>query len=405
MNTTVVNRWDEKAGLPAGCGVRSQVIDVLEAQIKRRPAMKKVSTRAAAQSRNISQQKLTIGLDLGDRNSWYCVVDETGQIQLEQRVRTHAKALREVFGAMPRSRIALEIGTHSPWISRLLGELGHAVIVANARKVRLIGESRKKDDRLDAQTLARLARIDPRLLYPVKHRSEQAQSDLMMIRARAGLVRARTGLVNTARGLAKSYGERLRGCNVRNMNAEKAEGLSPELQRALQPLLAGIESLSERIRECNEGIEKLAQESYPQVALLKQIKGVGTLIALTYMLTLEDPHRFGKSRDVGCYVGLQPGRRNSGQSEPQMHISKEGDPYLRTLLVQGAHHILGPFGADSDLRRWGLKLAERGGKNGKKRAVIATARKLAVLLHRLWVSGEAYEPLRNSQSTTMRAAA
>jgi transposase len=181
--------------------------------------MKKTSTAVAKQSRNISRQRLTIGLDLGDRNSWYCVVDEAGRIQREQRVRTTAKALQEAFGAMPRSRIALEIGTHSPWISRLLSELGHEVIVANARKVRLIGQSRKKDDRLDAQTLARLARIDPELLYPVKHRSAQAHADLMMIRARASLVRTRTGLVNTARGLAKSYGERLRGCNVRNMDA------------------------------------------------------------------------------------------------------------------------------------------------------------------------------------------
>jgi transposase len=293
--------------------------------------MKKVSTRAAAQSRNICQPQRTIGLDLGDRWSWYCVVDEAGQIQREQRVRTNAKALREVFGAMARSRMVVEIGTHSPWISRLLSELGHEVIVANARKVRLIGESRKKDDRMDARTLARLARIDPQLLCPVKHRSAQAQADLMMIRARAGLVRARTALVNTARGLAKSYGERLRGCNVRNLNPEKAEGLSPELQAALEPLLSGLESLSEQIREYNERIEKLAQDRYPQVALLKQVKGVGPLIALTFLLTLEDPHRFRKSRDVGCYLGLQPGRRNSGQSEPQMHISKEGDPYLRTL--------------------------------------------------------------------------
>ena len=367
--------------------------------------MKKVSTAATKQSRNISQQKLTIGLDLGDRNSWYCVVDEAGQIRLEQRVRTSAKALQEVFGTMPRSRIALEIGTHSPWISRLLSELGHEVIVANARKVRLIGESRKKDDRLDAQTLARLARIDPQLLYPVKHRRVQAQADLMMIRARAGLVRVRTGLVNTARGLSKSYGERLRGCNVRNMNPEKAEGLSPELQAALEPLLAAIESVSERIAEYNERIEKLAQESYPQVALLKQVKGVGTLIALTFVLTLEDPRLFRKSRDVGGYLGLQPGRRKSGQTEPQLHISKEGDPYLRTLLVQGAQHILGPFGVDCDLRRWGLKLAERGGRNGKKRAIVATARKLAVLLHHLWVSGEVYEPLHNSCRVAVTAAA
>jgi transposase len=367
--------------------------------------MKKVSTVAAKPSKKISQQKLTVGLDLGDRNSSYCVVDESGQVQLEQRIRTSAKALQEVFGAMPRSRIALETGTHSPWISRLLNGLGHEVVVANARKVRLIGESRKKDDRLDAQTLARLARVDPKLLCPVRHRSAQGQADLAMIRARAGLVRVRTGLVNTARGLAKSYGERLRGCNVRNMNPEKAEGLSPELQRALEPLLAAIEEVSQRICQYNERIEALAQQSYPQVALLKQIKGVGTLIALTFLLTLEDPHRFRRSRDVGCYLGLQPGRRNSGQSEPQMHISKEGDPYLRTLLVQGAQHILGPFGMDCDLRRWGLKLAERGGKSGKKRAIIATARKLAVLLHHLWVSGEVYEPLHNSGQTTVAAAA
>src|SRR5882724_971481 len=331
--------------------------------------MKKVSTTAGRQAKNLHEDKLTIGLDLGDRSSWYCVLDETGEVLLEQKLATSPKAMKEVFEDMPRSRIALETGMHSPWVSRVLSGLGHEVIVAHTRNVRLIGESRKKDDRLDARTLARLARIDPQLLCPVKHRSAKAQADLTVIRARAGLVRSRTALINTARGLAKSYGERLRGCNVRNMNPEKAEGLSPELQAALEPLLVGLESLSEQIREYNERIEKLAQESYPQVALLQQIKGVGTLIALTFLLTLEDPHRFDKSRDVGCYLGLQPGRRNSGQSEPQMHISKEGDPYLRTLLVQGAHHILGPFGADSDLRRWGLKLAERGGKNGKKRAV------------------------------------
>ncbi len=367
--------------------------------------MKKVSTAVTKQSRNISRQQLTIGLDLGDRNSWYCVLDQAGQARVEQRIRTTAKALGEVFGGMPRSRVALETGTHSPWISRVLSELGHEVIVANARRVRLIGESRRKDDRLDARTLARLARIDPELLCPVKHRSRQAQADLAVIRARAGLVRARTALVNTARGLAKSYGERLRGCNVRNLNPEKAAALSPELQAALAPLLTTLESVSQQIREYNERIEQLAEQRYPRTWLLKQVKGVGTLIALTFVLTLEDPHRFGKSRDVGCYLGLQPGRRNSGPSQPKMHISREGDPYLATLLVQGAQHILGPFGVDCDLRRWGLKLAERGGKSGKKRAIVATARKLAVLLHHLWVSGEAYEPLHNRSRVAVAAAA
>ena len=188
-----------------------------------------------------------------------------------------------------------------------------------------------------------------------------------MIRARAGLVRARTALINAARGLTKSYGERLRGCNPRNMEAEKRKGLSAELQLALEPLLRAMESLSQQILDYNERIEQMAGDGYAEVAGWRQVKGVGTLIALTYVLRLEDPQRFRKSREAGCYVGLQPGRRNSGSSTPQLHIRKEGDPYLRTLLVQGAQHILGPFGVDSDLRRWGLKLAERGGKERNER--------------------------------------
>jgi transposase len=211
-------------------------------------------------------------------------------------------------------------------------------------------------------------------------------------------------LVNAARGLVKSYGERLRKCGTQQVSRETTSGLSAGLREALEPLMQEVESLNERIKEYDRRIEKMAKETYPETELLKQVKGVGDLIATAYVLTVEDPHRFRKSRDAGCFVGLQPGRRNSGESEPQMHITKEGDEYLRTLLVQGAHYILGPFGEDSDLRRWGLKLSARGGKNAKKRAVVAVARKLAVLLHRLWVSGEVYEPLRNSQKAMSAAA-
>jgi transposase len=211
--------------------------------------MKKISTAATPTIEKVAGLKLTIGLDQGDRSSWYCVLDESGQMLLEAKVSTAPKALQAVFGKMPRSRIALETGMHSPWVSRLLISLGHEAIVAHARNVRLIGESRRKDDRLDARTLARLARIDPQLLCPVKHRSARGQADLTVIRARAGLVRAQTALINTARGLTKSYGERLRGCSPRNMNPEKAQSLSSELQAALEPLLAAIGSLGERIRE------------------------------------------------------------------------------------------------------------------------------------------------------------
>ncbi len=366
--------------------------------------MQKISTMRATGRGIFKGCQLTIGLDLGDRWSLYCVLDEAGQVILEQKLPTTPEAMRQAFEKMPRSRIALETGTHSPWVSRQLAQLGHEVIVAHARNVRLIGESRRKDDRIDARTLARLARIDPQLLSPVQHRSAKAQVHLTVIRARAGLVSARTALVNAARGLVKSYGERLRKCGTQQVSREMAAGLSAELREALEPLLREVESLNERIKEYDRRIEQIAKKDYPEVELLQQVKGVGELIALTYVLTLEDPHRFRKSRDVGCFLGLRPGRRNSGQSEPQMHISKEGDRYLRTLLVQGAHYVLGPFGEDSDLRRWGQKLAERGGKNAKKRAVVAVARKLAVLLHRLWVSGEVYEPLRNSQRVVQAVA-
>jgi transposase len=366
--------------------------------------MKKISTVQTISNEIFKEQKLTIGLDLGDRWSFYCVLDEAGQVLLERKLATTPEGMKQTFAKMPRSLVALETGTHSPWVSRQLTELGHEVLVAHAQKVELITKSNRKDDRHDARTLARLARIDPQLSGPVRHRSAQAQIHLSVIRARAALVRARTALVNAARGLVKSYGLRLPPCGTQQVSRELAAGLCPELREVLEPLLREVESLNERIQEYDERMEKIAQEVHPEVSLLQQVKGVGTQIALTYVLTLEDPQRFRKSRDVGCFLGLRPGRRNSGQSEPQKHISKEGDRYLRTMLVQGAHYILGPFGEDSDLRRWGLKLAERGGKNAKKRAIVAVARKLAVLLHRLWVSGEVYEPFRNSNQAVRAAA-
>src|ERR1700674_4517631 len=381
---------------PVSDGMRyAPTIDALKAQCKGDRLMKKNSTVATKRKKIFNEKKLTIGMDLGDRLTYYCILDEAGEVMVEQKLPTTKQAIQQMFGRIWCSRVALETGVHSPWVSRLLTQLGHEVIVAHARNVRLIGESSRKDDRLDARMLARLARLDPRLLSPVQHRSAEAQVHLTVIRARAALVGARTALVNAARGLAKSYGERLRKCGTQQVSKDLAAGLSAELRAALEPLLAEVASLNQRIAEYDRRIEQIATEVHPEVALLKQIKGVGTLIALTYVLTVADPHRFRRSRDVGCYLGLRPGRMNSGNRPPQLHISKEVDRYLRTLMVQGAHYILGPFGQDSDLRRWGLKLCERGGSNAKKRAVVAVARKLSVLLHKLWVSGEVYQPLRN----------
>jgi transposase len=341
-------------------------------------------------------RQLTIGLDLGDKSSAYCVLDEAGEVVSEHMVRTTPKALSDCFASMVRSRVALETGTHSPWVSRLLAACGHEVIVANARHVRLIAQSRQKDDRLDARTLARLARVDPKLLSPVTHRSAQAQADLSVIRARAALVRSRTTLINTARGLVKTNGERLHGSSSRIIKSDVSADLSPALRTSMEPVLACIKALTLQIREYNRKIIELGRTSYPEVSLLTQVHGVGPLVALTFILTLEDPHRFEKSRDAGCYIGLQPARRNSGNCQPQLHITKQGDPYLRSLLIESANHILGPFGADSDLRRWGLSLATRGAALGKKRALVGVARKLAVVLHHLWVTGEVYRPLHQA---------
>jgi transposase len=349
--------------------------------------------------------KLTVGIDLGDRSSRYCMLNQDGEVTRAAAVATTKKDLNRVFGALRHSRLALEAGTHSPWVSRHLKALGHEVIVANPRRTRLIAVSSNKNDRLDAETLARLARVDPKMLFPIRHRGETAQADLTMIRARAALVEGRTRWINAARGLSKSFGERLRKCDARYVNEELAQDLPPALQGAIQPLLKQIGELSARIQEYDEAIQRIARERYPEVALLTAVGGVGVLIALTFILTLEDAHRFARSRDVGAYLGMRPRRRQSSGSDPELGISKEGDVYLRKLLVQGAHVILGPRRADCDLRRFGQKLAARGGKGAKKKARVAVARKLAVLLHHLWVTGEVYEPLRHSPAPPVEAAA
>jgi len=275
--------------------------------------------------------------------------------------------------------------------------------VANPRQLKAITDSSRKDDKVDAQMLGRLARVDPELLRPIRHRSEEAQLDLMMIRARASLVKTRTELVNAIRGFSKSVGERLASCDTDQMGWEKLAELPVGLQAVLKPLAEQISAMTASIKEYDKELEQIAKVKYPETRLLTQVGGVGTLIALTFVLTVEDKERFQRSRDAGCYVGLRPRRSDSGESQPQLRITKEGDMYLRSMLVQGAHHILSERGVDSDLKRWGLKLAERGGKNAKKRAIVAVARKLGILLHVLWVTGEVYEPLRNTHSAERRS--
>jgi transposase len=344
----------------------------------------------------------TIGIDLGDKRSRYCILDKEGKIVRESSVATAPGALKLVFGKLAGCRIAIEVGTHSPWVSRTLAALGHEVIVANARQLPLIYGSRRKNDKLDAEKLARLARMDATLLKGIRHRGEEGQGELMLIRARAQVVETRTGLVNMVRGLVKSRGERLPGCTTEGFVVGLLGRMDEAAVRALKPMMVLIEQMTETIKGYDKQVEEMGKK-HAEIARLDQVSGVGPLIAATYILTIEDPERFGKSRDVGGYLGLVPGQSDSGESQPQKRITKAGDGYLRYLLVQGAQYILGPFGPDTDLRRWGLKLGSSGGDRGKKRAVVAVARKLAILLLVLWKTGAKYEPLRNSNKQKVAA--
>jgi len=346
------------------------------------------------------------GLDLGDKYSRLCVLDrESGEAVEESRLPTTPKALVRRFSSCAPMRIAIEVGTHSPWVSRLLEEHGHEVLVANPRKVRLISGNKKKTDKVDAELLARLARVDPKLLSPIQHRGESAQAALAVVRSRQELVRARTALVGHVRGSCKAAGFRLPTWSP-EVFAKNAMGVIPEaLKPALLPVLETVATLTVQVKRFDVRVDELGEQSFPETKLLRQVKGVGPITSLAYVLVLEDQERFKESRTVGAYLGLVPRKDETGESNPQLRITKEGDVLLRSLLVNAAQYILGPFGEDCDLQRHGQKIAARGGKNAKKRAVVAVARKLAVLLHVLWRKQATYDALHNTKRDSKRKAA
>ena len=348
---------------------------------------------------------MTIGIDLGDRHSWYCCLDQSGQVTKRGRVSTTPEAFRKLFGALPPARIALEVGTHSGWASRELASGGHEVLVSNARKLALVYGDDHKSDQIDAEKLARLARIDPHLLHPIRHRSAQAQADLAVLRARHALVETRTRLVNLLRGMLKSHGRRARSCSAKGFHRQVGAVVPDELRPALAPLIEMLTAIAAQIRCYDNLLEQLCEERYPETERLRQVHGVGPITALGFVLTLEDPHRFSRSRTVGAFLGLSPRTWQSGSLNRPMRITKAGDEDLRRWLVGSAQYVLGPFGVDCDLRRYGERLHRRGGRAAKKRAVVAVARKLAVLLHRLWITGEPYEPLRLAQRTRVATTA
>lgn len=342
----------------------------------------------------MNTKKYTIGLDLGDRSHAVCVLSGDGEIVVEERI-TNTRECLMAFGRRYRGAlVVMETGTHSPWVSRLLESAGHRVIVANARKLRAIATSPTKNDAEDARTLARLGRADPRLLSPVRHRSEDTQRALVRLKVRDALVRSRVNQINSVRFLLKSLGVLLPPSVKATAFVRKFRELASAADAQLvEPLLQVIEALNARIKELDTELEQLADERYPITRRLRQVDGVGPLTSLCFVLTVESPEYFPETRAIGPYLGLVPRQDQSGLTERQLPITKAGNVQLRCLPVNCAHYILGPFGPPSRLRDAGERIAARGGKSEKKRAVIAVARKLAVTLLALWKSGADYEPL------------
>lgn len=347
---------------------------------------------------------ITIGMDLGDKSHNVCVLDTEGEVKARGSVKNTAKAILKYFKDFEECLVAIEAGTHSGWVSRILKEMGHEVLVANPRKLRAVWDSDEKDDERDAEMLARIARFDPHLLYPITHRGAQAHSDLAVIKARDMMVKTRTMLIAHARGVVKSVGKRIPKCSAASFHIKLHEEMPLELSDALEPMVLTIYELTRTIRDYDELIEKLSKEKYPETEGLRAVRGVGPITALAFVLTLEESSRFDKSRAVGAFLGLTPKRDKSGQVDKQLRITKAGNGYLRRLLVGCAQYILGPFGSDCDLRRFGLKLAKGGGKNAKRRAVIAVARKLSVMMHSLWKTGEEYDPFYQENRKQKKAA-
>ena len=346
------------------------------------------------------QPKIYIGIDLGDRKHQVCVTDKDGTVLSEKSMTNDFESFALFASQYPNATVALEVGTHSPWISKYLESLGLEVFVANPRKLKYISENIRKSDVRDARILAKFVRLDPELLCPIKHRSVEAQKDLVQIKLRDALVRNRVGMIVALRGILKSFGIRLPSCST-PFFAKRAEEFIKENHsdhlQSVQGILESIKTITAQIKEYDKAIYQAVEEHYPEAKRLMTIPGVAAVSALTFILSIEDPNRFDKSREVGAFLGLVPKRNQSGNRDKELSISKAGDKYVRRLLVQCSQYMLGAHAKDSALRDWGLNYIKTGGQNAKKKAIVAMARKLSTIMMSLWKNEEDYTPYPNGK--------
>ncbi len=329
-----------------------------------------------------------VGIDVHQKYSELCVVSDRGEIVDQERAPTTEARLRRFFKNRPPSRVLLESGPMTPWVYRLLSELVQEVVVVNPRRVRLIAESTLKTDKADAEVLARIGRLDLGLLRPVYQRTEAAQDLRTRLRVRSALVRSRTALINTVRGLLRAQGYRLAPSTTRTfMTRYGAAKIPKTLTLTIDPLVEMIVGLTQQIDLLHQGLVEQSRAD-ALTTRLQTVPGVGPLVSLAFVGWMDRSQRFQNSRDVGACLGLRPRLRSSGGHEHRGRITREGDSEMRRLLVQAAHCALRSK-RDSALKRWAEQLLQR---VGKSKTVVALARKIAVLLHHLWVTGGSFRP-------------
>lgn len=328
-----------------------------------------------------------VAIDLHDEYSQLCVMSPSREKLTEARVPTTRVALADFFAQRQRSRVIYEAGPHALWVGELLKELGHEPIACHPRRVRLIAEGRNKNDRMDAEILARLSLSDLELIRPIHQRSRSTLDQRSVIRARAAVVDAQKRLRTMLRGLVKPFGLRVHRGKKRALAELSTAALPPLVRVSVDSVLQILTATAEQIAILDKHVEQICEQNVATTRL-QTIPGVGPLVAAAFVHAIEDPKRFA-SNDIGPYIGLTPSNRSSaGKKLAPKEKGRPGDPYLRSLLLQAAWTLMNSR-SESDLARWGRGLVER---IGPKKAAFALARKLATLMHHLWLREEDFQP-------------